>query len=223
MSETIASGITIIIPSLGDVNWATLIKDSCFQKISEHDHTGGGKGVQIGTAAIANLAVTTGKIADLAVTTAKIANTAITTGKVLDEAITEAKLAPDAATRSTLLYEITNQGIADGSAAIAETTVRKRMPKAGVVTHITAEIEQTTAGATITGGTLKFTVYENGVTTGKDVDLTSGQSGNAGDTSTGTFSFAQGDLLSIATTKSSVTMTAGSQFFSIQVWGHFTV
>lgn len=61
MSETLSSGLTITIPTLGETNWDQTIKLSCFQKISEHDHTGGGKGVQISTAAIADDAVTAAK------------------------------------------------------------------------------------------------------------------------------------------------------------------
>lgn len=62
MSETISSGLTITIPSLGDVNWATTIRDSCFALISDHGHTGSGDGVQIGTSALVNDGVTDAKI-----------------------------------------------------------------------------------------------------------------------------------------------------------------
>lgn len=62
MSETLSSGLTITIPTLGETNWDQTIKLLCFQKISEHDHTGGGKGVQISTSAIADDAVTGAKI-----------------------------------------------------------------------------------------------------------------------------------------------------------------
>lgn len=63
MSEVISSGITLTIPTLGETNWDQVIKTLCFQKISEHDHTGGGKGNQIGTNAISNNAVTSSKVA----------------------------------------------------------------------------------------------------------------------------------------------------------------
>lgn len=62
MSETLSSGLTLVIPSQGDINWASSIKALCFQKISEHDHTGGGKGTQITTAAIVADALTDAKI-----------------------------------------------------------------------------------------------------------------------------------------------------------------
>jgi len=62
MSETISAGLTITIPTLGEQNWDQTIKNNCFTPISSHDHTGGGNGVQIGTAALQNDAVTDVKI-----------------------------------------------------------------------------------------------------------------------------------------------------------------
>ena len=62
MSETLSSGLTLTIPTLGDTNWDELIRDQCFLKISEHDHTGGGKGVQLATGAIQDDAITDAKI-----------------------------------------------------------------------------------------------------------------------------------------------------------------
>lgn len=57
MAITLNSGLTLTIPNKGDTNWENSIRTQCFQKISEHDHTGGGKGVQIGTNAFANDAI----------------------------------------------------------------------------------------------------------------------------------------------------------------------
>lgn len=71
--KTITKGLTLTIPTAGTVNWANQIETGCFDKISEHDHTGGGKGLAIDTAALANSAVTTAKIANDAVTTDKLA------------------------------------------------------------------------------------------------------------------------------------------------------
>lgn len=62
MSETISSGLTITIPTIGEENWSSSIKDDCFTPISAHDHTGSGNGVQIATSAIATDAVTGTKI-----------------------------------------------------------------------------------------------------------------------------------------------------------------
>lgn len=50
--ETISSGITLTIPTSGTINWASALKSGAWQKISEHDHTGGGKGLKIGLSGI---------------------------------------------------------------------------------------------------------------------------------------------------------------------------
>lgn len=62
MAITLSSGLTLTIPSKGDTNWENSIRTQCFQKISEHDHTGGGKGVQIGANAFADNAINDAKI-----------------------------------------------------------------------------------------------------------------------------------------------------------------
>lgn len=103
MSETLSSGLTLIIPSAGDINWQTTIKNSCFQKISEHDHTGSGKGVQIATSAIADGAVTTAKLGSISITAALLASDAVTTVKILDLNVTTAKIAADAVTGAKIL------------------------------------------------------------------------------------------------------------------------
>lgn len=68
-----------------------------FLAVDTHDHTPG-KGVQIPSGAIANLAVTTSALADGNVTTSKIADINVTTGKVANNAITIAKLGSDVTT-----------------------------------------------------------------------------------------------------------------------------
>lgn len=60
--DTISSGLTLTIPSQGQSNWGTLFKNSFATPISAHDHTGGGKGLNISTNAISNSAVTDAKI-----------------------------------------------------------------------------------------------------------------------------------------------------------------
>ncbi len=59
---TLSSGLTLTIPTAGTRNWATLLQTEAWQKISEHDHTGGGKGLQIQTAGIAANAINTSKL-----------------------------------------------------------------------------------------------------------------------------------------------------------------
>jgi hypothetical protein len=210
MSEIISSGITLTIPTLGETNWDQVIKTLCFQKISEHDHTGGGKGNQIGTNAIANLAITTGKIADLGVTGAKIADATIATGK----------LDADAASRSCLLFEsrISTTG---GTTAIAEmvrlggsSTTRIRMPRAGKVTFISV---QSQTGKT--SGTLTITLYKNGATTSKTFVMPNAESGTGAITAE---SFVAGDTLSLAITNASTVFTSPPADLICTAWGHFS-
>lgn len=56
MSETYALGLSFIAPSEGDTSWAS-VEDAKNIRISQHDHTGGGMGAQITSAALAANAV----------------------------------------------------------------------------------------------------------------------------------------------------------------------
>lgn len=60
--DVISSGLTVTVPSVGSRNWGTTFKNSFATPISAHDHTGGGKGLQISTNALATNAVTDAKI-----------------------------------------------------------------------------------------------------------------------------------------------------------------
>ena len=53
----LSSELQIVVPTSGSRNWGDTMKTDTFQKIAEHDHTGSGKGKQIGTGAIVNDAV----------------------------------------------------------------------------------------------------------------------------------------------------------------------
>lgn len=80
--------MSITTPSMGLKRWDqpndifsyTELSDN-FNTLDLHDHTGG-KGVQIPTEGLANLAVTETKLANLAVSGAKIANVAVTDAKL---------------------------------------------------------------------------------------------------------------------------------------------
>jgi hypothetical protein len=61
MTISYTGGLNFTGPSKGDTNWDTT-EDTKSTAISGHDHTAGGKGVQIATAAIATDAVTDTKI-----------------------------------------------------------------------------------------------------------------------------------------------------------------
>lgn len=50
---TYSSGLTIKSPTRGTRNYEQTMRTDTYQKISEHDHTGGGRGIQLGTGAIA--------------------------------------------------------------------------------------------------------------------------------------------------------------------------
>lgn len=61
MSETISGGLTLVIPSIGDQNWGESFRDDFATPISEHQHTGGGDGLQLVTSSIADNAITGAK------------------------------------------------------------------------------------------------------------------------------------------------------------------
>lgn len=83
-----------------------------FALLDNHDHTSG-KGVQVPTGGIANLAVTDTKIANDAVTTNKILNDAVTTAKIGTGQVSLGKLAADSVDSS----KIVNASVADGDLA----------------------------------------------------------------------------------------------------------
>ena len=56
-------GLTLTIPTNGTRNWGQQLLSTTWTKISSHDHTGGGNGAQISTAALANDSVTSAKLA----------------------------------------------------------------------------------------------------------------------------------------------------------------
>jgi hypothetical protein len=105
-------------------NYAELFAN--FQKINGHDHTTG-KGLQVPTGGIANLAITAAKLADLAVTTAKINDDAVTAAKIADNAVGTDQIAADAVGTSELAAnavgtsELANDSV--DTAAIINATV----------------------------------------------------------------------------------------------------
>jgi hypothetical protein len=101
-------------PVLNDQDYVDKIKDS-FDAIDAHDHTTG-KGVPIGTTALADGGVTTAKLADGAVTTIKIADLNVTTGKLADSAVTTGKINDSAVTDAKIAGPITRSKLATGNA-----------------------------------------------------------------------------------------------------------
>jgi hypothetical protein len=76
---TVYNNMGLESPNIGDTDYPADVSSS-FQKIDDHDHTSG-KGLQIPTGGIVNLAVTAAKLAANAVETAKIQDGAVTFAK----------------------------------------------------------------------------------------------------------------------------------------------
>lgn len=55
--QTVSLGLTIVVPTTGQTNWGARLYTDTWKKISQHDHTGGGRGSPISTAAIAANAI----------------------------------------------------------------------------------------------------------------------------------------------------------------------
>lgn len=174
--ETFSSGLTIQAPTAGTKNWAETLRTELWAKISAHDHTGSGKGLQIATAALATNAVTTVKITDLNVTTAKINDLAVTTGKIADGAVTPAKLSVTLAYPlavfgstsitgpSTDLYLNWHEDGSESLSVLDET--RFYFARAASLTHISAVIKDGTSE------TKTFKIYKNGSDTGQALSVT---------------------------------------------------
>jgi hypothetical protein len=57
-------GLTLTIPTNGTRNWGTTLKNTSWTKISGHDHSGAGNGVQLSAGAIQAGAITSSKLAN---------------------------------------------------------------------------------------------------------------------------------------------------------------
>lgn len=62
MSEVINFGLSLTVPTRNETNWQDSFRSGVAVPISEHDHTGSGNGVQIGSNALSANAVTDDKI-----------------------------------------------------------------------------------------------------------------------------------------------------------------
>lgn len=61
--ETISLGLTLTIPTSGQLQWGPTVKNSTWKKISQHKHGGGGDGNPIEAAGLAAESVTSAKLA----------------------------------------------------------------------------------------------------------------------------------------------------------------
>lgn len=60
--ETVSNGLTLTFPAPGDRNWGELFREQFATPISGHDHTGGGKGVQLTAGSLQNNSIDDNKI-----------------------------------------------------------------------------------------------------------------------------------------------------------------
>jgi microcystin-dependent protein len=173
MAETLTSGLTITIPSEGDENWAESIKDSCFAVISAHDHTGGGDGVQIATAAIADGAITLAKLDP------SIGVTLVPAGTIMATARSSAPsgylLCDGSAVSRTLYADLfsaisTTYGAGNGSTTFNIPNLQGRFP----LGKATSGTGSTLGG---TGGAIDHThtvpAHHHAMGTGADLNITS--------------------------------------------------
>lgn len=181
--------------------------------------------VPVNAAQILSGSITTTQIADGTITGTDIQGSTITGSKIASDTIEEANLHPDAATRSTLLMEAF-QGAPDGTASDAVMyravlsgsgiPLRSVMPKSGKVTHISIA-----SSHSVTGGTVTVTLYKNGSTTSKSVNMTSSTPlSNYFDITDESFNV--GDYFELYVSRSSFTAASGTATVIADIWGHFT-
>lgn len=214
--ETFSSGLTIQAPTAGTKNWAETLRTQLWSKISAHDHTGSGKGLQIATAAIASSAVTAAKIASDAVTTAKILDANVTTAKIADGAVTAAKLAatlayPFATFTSGVSALISPSGRflgfndGDNYAASSEHQTRCYIARAASITHLVGMVKDGVSE------TKTFLLRKNGSSTSQVLTLTG--SNNSGYVAITPVSVVAGDYIEITIT------AANADEAKCTVWG----
>lgn len=61
---TLNLGLTLTIPTSGTRNWSTVLYNTTWTNISDHDHTGSGKGKKIGATALEDGSITSAKLAN---------------------------------------------------------------------------------------------------------------------------------------------------------------
>jgi hypothetical protein len=154
-------------PTKGDTNWDTTV-DTALGTISSHNHTGGGAGTQIATAAIASNAVTDTKI--------RLANNAALRARNAagsdDVDVFKVSTSDKVEILAALLYGATSTETLTASGAISTTTARTLLDgtslamtlAAGNTGQIKVVININATVATVTPGT---TTYANTVSLGQ--------------------------------------------------------
>jgi hypothetical protein len=121
-----------------------------FRLLDEHDHSTG-KGVQIGTTGLANLAVTNAKIATDAVDATKIAAAAVGSSELIDGAVTIAKLVGGVVSYVGAVAGTTSSPTMASStpALIPEMTITATFRAGLAIIVFNGQFAQATAGANV--------------------------------------------------------------------------
>ena len=156
LNEGNTSKLIITIPAKGDTNWAGIFQ-AAMQAISDHDHSGAGKGAKIQGSALEDGAITTSKLAADAVDGTKIADNSITAAHIVDGTIIAADVADGAITAAKI-----GSDVPLGATNIASTSDLSTLQSSYSILNITGSCECPTtlenktiniaSGATLTIG-----------------------------------------------------------------------
>ena len=140
------------VPTRGTTNWEEIMREQCFQKIVEHDHTGSGKGSPIYEAALAADSVTDEKRADFVSSGSK---TLAAAGAATDTAIVSGLSSGDVV---KIEYSLTEAGQNYMSAGILRLSLDAAGNMALSNTNAHSSGGSTNLGITFTGdsGLLKY-------------------------------------------------------------------
>lgn len=127
--ETLTGGLELVIPTAGTTNWATNLKNSTWQKINDHQHTGSGDGNQLIGASLTDNSITKLQLSK-------------------NIAVTQQTLTPSGTTE-TIDWNLGNKVILDLSSATGTVTLTINNPIEGANYRIKV----------IQGGTLRLLVW----------------------------------------------------------------
>lgn len=134
--EVINLGLSITIPTTGQIQYGPTLKNSCWKKISQHKHEGGGDGNPIQSAGIAAESITSAKLSK-------------------NIALKQASILAPTGTTQTIDFDLGNMQILDLSSASGNVTVALSNPQAGAMYRIKI-IQGVTARTIIWPGSVLF-------------------------------------------------------------------